>query len=187
MPTNCRRSTRTWPNQGLEWLAKQQFRDGHWEASGGQFSSAMTGVAGTTLLMEGSTMREGKYADNIRRAVDWLLRHSQPNGLIGEVNAPNQGLGYLYGHGFSILFLSQLYGEEDDADMRRKLEDLLNRAVDFACKAMTSRGGWGYVSAADGNDFDEGSVSVTQVQALRAAATPASWCPRWPSTRSTST
>src|SRR6516165_656861 len=156
-------------DRGLEWLAKQQFRDGHWEAAGGQFSSAMTGVAGTTLLMEGSTLREGKYADNIRRAVDWLLRHSQPNGLIGEVNAPNQGLGYLYGHGFSILFLSQLYGEEDDPDMRRKLEDLLNRAVDFCCKAMTSRGGWGYVSAADGNDFDEGSVSVTQVQALRAA------------------
>jgi len=156
-------------DRGLEWLAKQQFRDGHWEAAGGQFSSAMTGVAGTTLLMEGSTMREGKYADNIRRAVDWLLRHSQPNGLIGEVNAPNQGLGYLYGHGFSILFLSQIYGEEDDPDMRRKLEDLLNRAIDFVCKAQTSRGGWGYVSAADGGDFDEGSVSVTQVQALRAA------------------
>ncbi len=154
---------------GLEWLSKQQFRDGHWEANGGQFATAMTGVAGTTLLMEGSTMREGKYADNIRRAVDYLLRHSQPNGLIGEVNAPNQGLGYLYGHGFSILFLSQIYGEEDDQEMRRKLEDLLNRAVDFAVKSQTSRGGWGYVSAADGNDFDEGSVSVTQVQALRAA------------------
>jgi hypothetical protein len=156
-------------DRGLEWLAKQQFRDGHWEATGGQFATAMTGVAGTTLLMEGSTMREGKYADNIRKAVDYLIKHSQPNGLIGEVNAPNQGLGYLYGHGFSILFLSQLYGEEDDPDLRRKLEDLLNRAVDFACKAQTSRGGWGYVSAADGNDFDEGSVSVTQVQALRAA------------------
>ncbi len=155
-------------DRGLTWLVKQQFRDGHWEAAGGQFSSAMTGIAGTVLLMEGSTMKEGKYADNIRRAVDWLLRHSQPNGLIGEVNAPNQGLGYLYGHGFSMLFLSQLYGEEDDIDMRRKLEDLLTRAVDFACKAQTSRGGWGYVSAADGNDFDEGSVSITQVQALRA-------------------
>src|SRR5262245_57802907 len=52
-------------DRGLEWLAKQQFRDGHWEAAGGQFATAMTGVAGTTLLMEGSTMREGKYADNI--------------------------------------------------------------------------------------------------------------------------
>src|SRR5690348_8827337 len=144
-------------DRGLEWLAKQQFKDGHWEAAGGQFATAMTGVAGTTLLMEGSTLREGKYSDNIRRAVDYLLHHSQPSGLIGEINAPNQGLGYLYGHGFSVLFLSQLYGEEEDLDLRRKLEDLLNRAVKFSIDAATNRGGWGYVSGKDGNNFDEGS------------------------------
>jgi hypothetical protein len=155
--------------KGLEWLAKQQHRDGHWEAAGGQFSSAMTGIAGTALMMEGSTIREGKYKDHIRRAANWLMEHTQPNGLIGEPNAPNQGLGYMYGHGFAILFLSQLYGEEDDGERRRKLEDILSRAVLFACQAQTSRGGWGYISAKDGNDFDEGSVSITQVQALRAA------------------
>ncbi len=153
---------------GLDWLARQQHKDGHWEAAGGQFATAMTGVAGTTLLMEGSTLREGKYAENIRRAVDYLVKKNQKNGLIGEINAPNQGLGYLYGHGFSMLFLSQLYGEEEDAHRRKELEDILNRAVDFCIKSQTSRGGWGYVSAKDGNDFDEGSVSVTQVQALRA-------------------
>jgi hypothetical protein len=154
--------------KGLEYLKKQQFRDGHWEAAGGQFSTAMTGMAGTVFLMEGSTIKEGKYSDVIRRAVDYCFQHSQRNGLIGEIDAPNQGLGYLYGHGYSMLFLAHVYGEEEDADRRRKLEDLLNRAVDFSCKAQTSRGGWGYVSAKDGNDFDEGSVSITQVQALRA-------------------
>jgi hypothetical protein len=154
--------------RGLEWLKKQQFRDGHWEASGGQFSTAMTGLAGTAFLMEGSTIKEGKYSEVIRRAVDYCFQHSQHSGLIGEINAPNQGLGYLYGHGYSMLFLAHVYGEEDDADRRRKLEDLLNRAVDFSCKSQTTRGGWGYVSAKDGNDFDEGSVSITQVQALRA-------------------
>jgi prenyltransferase beta subunit len=153
---------------GLEWLAKEQKRDGHWEAAGGQFATAMTGVAGTTLLMEGSSLREGKYSENIRKAVDYLISQTQKNGLIGQINAPNQGLGYLYGHGFSMLFLSQVYGEEDDAERRRLLEDILNRAVDFCVKSQTSRGGWGYLSAKDGNDFDEGSVSVTQVQALRA-------------------
>jgi prenyltransferase beta subunit len=155
-------------HKGLEYLKKQQARDGHWEANGGQFSSAMTALAGTALLMEGSTIREGPYADNIRRAVDWLMQHFQRSGLIGEPNAPNQGLGYLYGHGYSMLFLSQIYGEEEDADRRKKLEEILTRAVEFACKSQTSRGGWGYVSAADGNDFDEGSVTITQVQALRA-------------------
>jgi hypothetical protein len=34
--------------------------------------------------MEGSTIREGKYKDNIRRAADWLMNHCQPNGMIGK-------------------------------------------------------------------------------------------------------
>src|SRR3954468_19629685 len=126
-------------NRGLDWLAKQQHRDGHWEANGGQFASAMTGLAGTTLPMEGSTIREGKYKDHIRRAVDWLMAHAQGNGLIGDPNAANQGLGYLYGHGFAMLFLSQVVGEEEDAERRAKLEDLLNRAVVFTHNARTSR------------------------------------------------
>jgi hypothetical protein len=154
--------------KGLKWLAKQQFRDGHFEAAGGQFSSAMTGMAGTVFLMEGSTIREGKYADNIRKCVDWIIEHTQRNGCIGELNAPNQGLGYLYGHGYCTLFLSQIYGEEEDAARRKKLEKILTDAVQFSVLSQTSKGGWGYVSAKDGNDFDEGSVSVTQVQALRA-------------------
>ena len=33
--------------------------------------------------------------------------------------------------------------------------------------AQTSGGGWGYVSAKDGGDFDEGSTTITQVQGLR--------------------
>ena len=155
-------------DKGLQWLVRQQHHDGHWESNGGQFVSAMTALAGIQLLMEGSTIRQGKYADNIRRAVDYLMERTQRTGLIGDPNAGNQGLGYLYGHGFGMLFLSQVYGEEEDADRRRRLEGILTRAVQFCCKAQTSRGGWGYVSALEGGDFDEGSVSITQVQALRA-------------------
>jgi hypothetical protein len=46
---------------------------------------------------------------------------------------------------------------------------VLTRAVIFCGRAQTNRGGWGYVSAADGQNFDEGSVTITQLQALRAA------------------
>jgi len=155
--------------KALAWLVKAQFPDGHWDGPQGNFQTAMTGMAGTALLMEGSTIREGKYRGNIKKAVDWCLSRVNQNGLIGDPNAPNQGLGYLYGHGFCILFLSQIYGEEDDVDRRKQLEKVLTNAVVFVCNCQTSRGGWGYVSAKEGNDFDEGSVTVTQVQALRAA------------------
>jgi hypothetical protein len=155
-------------NKGLDWLAKQQHRDGHWEAAGGQYAPAMTGVSGMALLMEGSTIREGKYANNIQRAVNWFMARSQPNGLLCNPGGAEAGR-YMYGHGFGLLFLATVYGEEEDDTRRRKLEEILTRAVQFTGKAQTNRGGWGYVSAADGGNFDEGSVTITQMQAVRAA------------------
>src|SRR5262245_4631958 len=154
--------------KGLDWVVKSQQRDGRWDANGGQYPTTMTALGGMTLLMEGSTMREGKYAENLRRAVDWLVERSQRNGLIGNPNNPTEAGRYMYGHGFSMLFLASAYGEEEEPERRKKLEDVLTRAVDFCVKAQTNRGGWGYVSAADGGGFDEGSVTITQVQGLRA-------------------
>ena len=66
-----------------------------------------------------------------------------------------------------MLFLSQVLGEEEDADRRSELMQVLNKSVEFSGKAQTNSGGWGYVSARDGNNFDEGSTTITQVQGLR--------------------
>ncbi len=166
-------------NKGLEWLKGQQHKDGHWEAFGGQYPVTMTGISGMAFLMEGSTAREGKYRDNIRRAADWLMARSQPNGMLGSPNIPGEAGRYMYGHGFALMFLACVYGEEEEGDRRKKLEDILTRAAQFSHEAQTDRksprdgritvGGWGYISAKEGNNFDEGSVTITQVQALRAA------------------
>jgi hypothetical protein len=152
--------------KGLEWLSKNQHKDGHWSD---QYPVTMTAVSGMALLMEGSTIREGKYKDNIRRAVDWLMAHSHPNGMIGNPNMPGEAGRYMYGHGFGTLFLSCVVGEEEEGDRRRRLVDILERACKFSHAAQTNRGGWGYISAREGGNFDEGSVTITQVQALRAA------------------
>jgi hypothetical protein len=156
-------------NKGLEWLAKNQHKDGHWAELGEQYPMTMTALGGMAMLMEGSTIREGKYKDHIRRAADWLMARSLPNGMLGNPNIPGEAGRYMYGHGFSLMFLSCIYGEEEEGDRRKKLEDILVRAAKFSRDAQTNRGGWGYVSAREGGNFDEGSVTVTQVQALRAA------------------
>ncbi len=150
--------------RSLDYLAKEQKRQGHWEANGATYRVAMTALAGTALLAEGSTTTRGKYAPNISRAVDFLVDMSQPSGLIGYPDDYH----YTYGHGFSMLFLSQVYGEEEDAQRRAQIKRVLDKAVRFSAEAQTKRGGWGYVSAREGNDFDEGSTCVTQVQGLRA-------------------
>lgn len=149
--------------QGLDWLASRQQRLGHWTAQN-RYPAAMTSLAGLAMLCEGSTTTEGRYADNISRAVDYLISQARPNGLIGD---PLRDDRYTYGHGFAMLFLSQVLGEEEDAQRREELVAVLTKAVRFTGQAQTDAGGWGYVSAKDGNGFDEGSTTITQVQGLR--------------------
>lgn len=169
--------------KGLEYLKKTQMQDGHWEAQGGQYPTTMTALAGMAFLMEGSTLKEGKYSDQVKKCVDWFLAAGRltADGKIGDVRNPTESVRYMYGQGFGTMFLASVYGEEEDDEQRKKLEKLLKKSVEFICKAQTLKkhpkaegktvdiGGWGYVSAADGNNFDEGSVTITALQGLRAA------------------
>lgn len=167
--------------RGLQWLKKTQSQKGSWEASG-QYRTAMTALAGMAFLMEGSTLKEGKYTDQIKKATDWLTApaQQQPNGLIGDRGAGGDFGSYMHGHGYATMFLACAYGESEDGEEQRKLEKAVTKAVEFTCKAQTNKvhrkaegkqvqiGGWGYTSAGE-RDFDEGSVTITALQALRAA------------------
>jgi hypothetical protein len=150
--------------RGLDWLAKKQSSEGRWTANDGSYPVAMTALAGMALLGEGSTTTQGKYAKHIRLAVDYLVSRSRKNGLIGDPAVDDR---YTYGHGYGMMFLSQVLGEEEDKDRRDQLVGVLSRAVVFTGEAQTNAGGWGYVSAKDGSNFDEGSTTITQVQGLR--------------------
>ncbi len=153
----------------LAWLSRQQARDGHWEANGA-YPIPITALAGMALLAEGSTITQGKYARNIESAVDFLLsRVNRKTGLIGRPDDPREMNQYMYGHGFATMFLASVYGEEPDLGRRKDLERTLEGAVKFIGNAQSTLGGWWYTSAKDAGDSDEGSVTVTQLQALRAA------------------
>ena len=147
---------------GLDWLAKNQSSRGQWNTT--NYPTAMAALAGTALIASGSTTTQGPYAREIARAADYLISKSRSNGLIGD---PKTDSRYTYGHGFAMLFLSQVLGEEGLLDRREELVEVLTSAVKFSGYAQTAAGGWGYVSARDGNDFDEGSTTITQVQGLR--------------------
>ena len=98
-------------DRGLKWLASRQSeRDGHWIAPGGMYPTAITALSATALLCEGSTTTQGKYAANIRRAVDYLVERGKKDksGLIGDRDDDR----YTYGHGFSMLFLSQVWARK---------------------------------------------------------------------------
>lgn len=148
--------------KGLKWIAKTQSTQGHWTAGG--YPTAMTALAGTALIGSGSTTTQGPYAKQIRKSVDFLLTKLRDNGLIGDPKTDNR---YTYGHGFSMLYLSQVLGEEQDEEVREELVNACTKSVEFSVRAQAPTGGWGYVSTKDQPDFDEGSTTITQVQGLR--------------------
>ena len=150
---------------GLNFLKRTQNKgDGSWKSAGGYGTHpvAMTGLAGLALIASGSTPNRGPYAAQVRKAVKYCLSKSQPNGLI---TSPHEEMRSMYGHGFSMLFLAQAYGMETDLKQQAKIETVLNRAIQLTARSQSRDGGWLYTPD---SQSDEGSVTVTQVQALRA-------------------
>lgn len=151
--------------RGIDWLARSQDGRGAWRDAGGYGGApvAMTGLAGMAMVAGGSTPTRGPQWQQVRAAVDYLLvAADRETGLIaarGEDAVP------MFGHGFATMFLASVFGMEEDVAKQQRLQTTLQRAVRLIESSQSAAGGWYYTPGA--ND-DEGSVTVTQLQALRA-------------------
>jgi hypothetical protein len=163
LPKGVSRETQSAIDNALKFLAREQSKDGSWRSGGGYgyYPCAMSALAGLALLASGSTPTRGPYAKHVRRVTRFLLSQQQPNGLIA---APAEESRSMYGHGFSLLFLSQVYGMEEDTQKQQRIKQACKRAITLIARSQSRDGGWLYTPDSGG---DEGSVTVTQVQALR--------------------
>ncbi len=150
-------------HRGIDWLASQQQRDGSFRDSTGGNSVSMTALAAMALVASGSTPTRGPRWREVRASVDWLLKRGEAGD--GLVAAPDEGRP-MFGHGFATMLLASVYGMEVDQTQQRRLKRVLDGAVATIAGAQTKAGGWYYFP---GSNDDEGSVTITQMQALRAA------------------
>jgi hypothetical protein len=133
----------------------------------GSYPVCMTALAGMAFLSHGDTPSRGKYAANVRRAVLYLTdprQASRSNGLISSHGSGEEARS-MYGHGFSLMFLAQCLGDDGDPRLQETIKQVCTKAIELTGRAQSARGGWLYTPDSSG---DEGSVTVTQVQALRA-------------------
>jgi len=160
---------------GMKYLINTQRGNGAWFSVGGgyggSYPSVMTSLAGLALIANGSTPESGPYARNLTKAMNYILNvaEAQEDGMIAGPGSESRSM---YGHGFSMLFLAQCYGTEVNTEYEARIKKALEKAIRLTEKSQSNNGaahkyagGWIYTPSGQG---DEGSVTVTQLQALRA-------------------
>lgn len=164
LPKHINAATLRSVEKGLKRLGAMQSDNGSFEAfrDGSTYPVAMTSLAGLAFLAGGSTSTRGPHSEFIRRAAGYTLAQARGNGLVAD---PRESGYSMYGHGFALLFLATLYGMETRPDVRRRIAEVVTAAISLTSRAQSNLGGWIYTPGGG----DEGSVTVTQMQGLRAA------------------
>jgi prenyltransferase beta subunit len=157
--------------RGLAYLARKQSKDGSFRGdSMGSAPVATTSMACLAFMGAGHFPGRGKYGENVKRGLKYILRCTSRTGYINEGSGAGRGSGGsgMHGHGFAMLFLAEVYGNvyDEDLDFEMKIKNALKRAVKLTAYAQAPNGGWTYDPEPRG---DEGSVTITQVAGLRAA------------------
>jgi hypothetical protein len=150
----------------LRWLARHQEPDGRWDQAkwGGTGSYrrrgdiSMTGFAVLAFLGSGYTDQAGKYRDNVRRALHWLLEAQKGGGEKGRFDR------CLYTQGIAALALAEAYGMTKDARLREPAQS----AIDVIVASQGPYEAWNYTAktAAGRNDT---SVTGWNLMALKSA------------------
>jgi len=145
--------------KGLEYLASRQTAEGSFGNSVSYgATAAITALSGIAFMADGDLPGRGKYGDNVRKAVDFIVRNQQESGLF----TTSASQGEMYSHGFATLFIGEVYGMSGDDQIKENLQ----KAVRLIERCQNNEGGWRYQPAPVDADI---SVTICQIMALRSA------------------
>lgn len=159
-------------DRALAWLAREQGRDGSFEAPD-TAQPAATSLAVMAFLSRGHLPGEGPYGGHLDRGVDFVVRSQQSNGLLA-VSGTGSGKTANYNHAIGGLMLTEVYGLTDRARAAR-IKPAILAALGFTRRDQTQpksypgdQGGWRYLSSQAAGDSDL-SVTSWQLMFLRSA------------------
>jgi hypothetical protein len=148
----------------LRWLARHQENDGRWAAKkwegADEYDGAMTGLATLAFLGAGYTSKAGKFRDNVRRAVNWMVADQNDDGSF-KSNAKC----CMYGHGMITLALSEAYGMAKEPHVGEAAQ----KASDYIVAAQGPYEAWNYRHKKGVAGRNDNSVTGWQVMALKSA------------------
>lgn len=129
------------------------------QRSGIDSDSGLTALSMLAFLGAGYTHEEGIYADNLDRALRWLIAQQTSEGFLG---GKAHHFARMYCHGMATIALGEAFGMTNDASLREPL----SRAIQFIVDTQnTTDGGWRY-SPGQASDM---SMFGWQLMALKSA------------------
>lgn len=139
---------------GLQWLARNQLKDGSWSLKGpyrslvgGENKMAATGLALLAFLGHGETHQQGKYQRVVADAVDYLIKNQSGNGHFVDRTASLSHS--LYTHAICSISICELLALTQD----ERLAGPAREAIAFAVQAQGPQGGWRYEVAEARSDL----------------------------------
>jgi len=142
--------------RGLAWLANNQGPQGNWESN----DVGLVSMGTLAFLAAGYTQYHHRYGKVVERALNYVVRHAKPSGLLNIANQRRD----MYNHGLSTFVLGQVYGMTNDP----QLSPVLDRALKLISSTQCEDGGWDYVARRQKRGHDL-SLAVMQAKALRGA------------------
>jgi Prenyltransferase and squalene oxidase repeat len=146
--------------RGIEYLVNRQLADGSFATTKWGQSAAVCSLGGISLLGRGVRPGVGRLGKVLENVGQYVLSCCQDSGFICNDYAKSHG--DMYEHGFSTLFIAELYGTGVATGIGTKLR----QAVDLIIRSQNNQGGWRYKPMPADADI---SVTVCQAMALRAA------------------
>lgn len=138
--------------EALEWLKRNQRRDGSWSLKGPYKDGAgiENHVAATAMALlafqgAGHTTLEGAYVKEVTRGWDFLMAQMDNDGTF--ISGPLANQHRLYTQAQATIALCELYGMTHDEKYRKPAQ----RAIDYAVRIQSPEGGWRYTPG-DGAD-----------------------------------
>jgi hypothetical protein len=160
--------------RGLAWLATAaaSSSDGSLPKSGARDPApvAVTALAALAWMAGGNTPDRGPQGRELGLAIDWLVEHTDldpRSETYGYVALRGDGLSRMHGHGLAALALSQAAGTSPKSERGARIARALDAAIACIERSQGVEGGWWYVP--EKSLEHEGSITISEVQALRAA------------------
>lgn len=145
-------------DRGLEWLAANQGAEGNWTSN----DLGLVSLGALAFMAAGHQPGRGRYAQVVERALDYVMDHAKPSGLLNISNAQRD----MYNHGLATFVLGQAHGMTSSRD--RRLNQTLDQALKLIANTQCDDGGWEYRAARRPRGHDL-SLVVMQAKALRSA------------------